>query len=119
MDKGHLVRLTMIGIASLGLIAGGCRKNGTQPQLRSGLTAAEQSDSDMRKLYNSLSPAAQKKFDELDAEHKKMLMDMLFLCDEEKSSKAEQGDAEENDIYTCNPNKAVDAQYRHQMEQKR
>ena len=128
MKKNELAMLAMIGI-SAGLMVGGCQKNGPD---RNKVSADEQMSPDMKSYYNSLSPDAQKKFMELDAQHKMMAIEMAHQsckgqnkcagmggcgtadhkCSGQNSCKG-QGGAPVKDA-----NKAVEVQYKNQMNQR-
>ncbi|MCC5831461.1 MAG: hypothetical protein JJU12_00255 [Chlamydiales bacterium] len=136
MKKRDLTTLAMIGI-SAGLIAGGCqqrekdkRENGNHHNNHNGeLHAAEHMNADIQKFYESLSPEAKKKFDQLDARHKQMAMEMAHQqcngknkcagmggcataehnCAGQNSCKGEGGPALKD------PNKAIEIQYKNQM----
>lgn len=129
MKKRELTTLAMIGISSLGLVSEGCQKNTTPPKA---LNANEQMSPDMQELYSSLTPVAQKKFNELDAQHKMMVMEMLMQNCSGKNQCAGMGGCATNE-HVCagknsckgkggtpisNANKAIDVQYNNQMEQR-
>lgn len=72
MKKRDLATLAMIGI-SAGLLVGGCQQ---QNKSSTKMSAAEQMSPDMQTFYNSLSPEGQRKFMELDAQHRMMAIEM-------------------------------------------
>ncbi len=78
MKKSDLAKLALFGI-SAGLVAGGCQqkanKNESHDAKKNG-NNAEQSAQDMESFKASLSPEAKKQFDELDAKHKMMAVEM-------------------------------------------
>lgn len=136
MKKRDLATLAMIGI-SAGLIAGGCQqttkdkdtKRGGNRTNGNGLQAAENMSADMQSFYASLSPDAKKKFDQLDAQHKMMAMEMANQQCNGKNKCAGMGGCSTAD-HSCagengckgqggapvkDANKAVDIQYKHQM----
>lgn len=130
MKKNDLAMLAMIGI-SAGLMMGGCEKN-NHPD-RNKASAAEQMSPDMQSFYNSLTSDAQKKFMQLDAQHKMMAVEMAHQgckgqnkcagmggcgnadhkCAAQNSCKG-QGGAPVKDA-----SKAVEAQYNNQMGQRK
>lgn len=80
---------------SFGLVVGGCRK-----------AEAEQMSPEMKSFYEQLTPDAQQKFLELDAQHKKTAMQIVeSYC---KSESQCRGHREQ----------AVERQYSHQMQQR-
>jgi len=130
MKKSDLAKLAMLGI-SAGLMVGGCQKQGgtgTSGQA----TADEQVSSDMQSFYNSLNPEAQKKFSQLDAQHKMMAVEMAHQsCNGKNSCKGmggcktsqhacggQNGCKGQGGAPVKDPNKAVEIQYKNQMNQR-
>lgn len=130
MKKKHdLATLALIGI-SAGLIVGGCQKQ-AQGQ-GNGAASAEKMSPDMQAFYNSLSADAKQKFNQLDAQHKMMAVEMMQQSCNGKNSCAGMGGCASGQ-HTCagknsckgqggapvkNANKAVEAQYNNQMQQR-
>lgn len=129
MKKRDLAKLAMLGI-SAGLFAGGCQQKATgngSSNSRNEMRA--EMSSDMQAFYASLSADAKKKFNELDAQHKMMAMEMAnqrcngqnkcagmggcgtadHACAGKNSCKGQGG------APVKNPNKAVEVQYKNQM----
>ena len=77
MKKRDLASLAMIGI-SAGLLVAGCQTKPSHPPggSRGNTAAAEQMSPDMQSFYNNLSPEAQQKFMQMDAQHRMMAMEM-------------------------------------------
>lgn len=78
MKKRNLATLAMVGI-SAGLIVGGCQKKDDDRRNGNKMSAAEHQrlSPDMKAFYNSLSPEGQRKFMQLDAQHRMMAMEMV------------------------------------------
>lgn len=136
MKKRDLATLAMIGI-SAGLIAGGCQQNSKDKNNRNrnrgngnNLHAAENMSADMQAFYASLSPDAKKKFDQLDAQHKMMAMEMANqkcngknkcagmggCATAEHACAGENGCQGQGGAPVKDPNKAVEVQYKNQMD---
>jgi len=129
MKKRDLATLALIGI-SAGLVIGGCqqqKKNGNNKT-----SAAEQMSPDMQTFYNSLSQEAQRKFTDLDAQHRMMAVEMANQSCNAKNACAGMGGCATKE-HACagqnsckgqggppvkDPNKAVEIQYRNQMNQR-
>jgi hypothetical protein len=126
MKKKNLVTLALLGI-SAGLSVGGCQKK--DPTTAGGANTAEQMSPDMQSFYNSLSPDAQQKFLQLDAQHKMMSIEMAQQGCNGKNKCAGMGGCATTQ-HACagkngckgqggapvrNPNKAVEIQYTNQM----
>ncbi len=127
MKKRDLLSLAMLGVGA-GLLLGACQGGNQKPTT----SAAEQMSPDMQSFYNSLSTDAQKKFDQLDAKHKNMVMEMMkqdckgkndckgmggcktadHECAGKNECKGKGGPAEKNS------NKAVEAQYLNQTKER-
>ncbi len=129
MKKNDLAKLAMIGI-SAGLMVGGCQqKNGPD---RNKASADEQMSPDMQSYYNSLSSDAQKKFMELDAQHKMMAVEMAHQSCKGQNKCAGMGGCGTVDHKCAGQNsckgqggnpvkdasKAVEVQYKNQMDQR-
>ena len=128
MKKNDLAMLAMIGI-SAGLMVGGCQKNGPD---RNKASAGEQMSPDMQSYYNSLSSDAQKKFMELDAQHKMMAVEMAHQSCKGQNKCAGMGGCGTPDHKCAGQNsckgqggvpikeasKAVEVQYKNQMNQR-
>lgn len=135
MKKRDLSTLALVGI-SAGLMVSGCnQKESDKKDNGSGnkAYAAEQLSPDMKSFHDSLSPTAQKKFMELDAQHKMMAIEManqscngrnkcagMGGCASPNNSCAgHNGCKGEGGAPVKDPNKAVDVQYDHQKEQRK
>lgn len=130
MKNRDLTTLAMIGI-SAGLVVGGCgQKDGKTSYYKA--SAAEQLSSDMQAFYSSLSPDAQQKFMQLDAQHKMMAVEMANQSCNGRNKCAGMGGCAATD-HKCagqnsckgnggapvkDPNKAVEVQLRNQMNQR-
>lgn len=130
MKKRDLAKLALLGI-SAGLIATGCQQGGGKSGNK-GAAAEEQMTSDMQTFYSSLSPSAQKKFMELDAQHRMMAMEMVKgSCNGKNNCKGMGGCATQS--HACagqngckgqggapikDANKAVEVQYKNQTKQR-
>ncbi len=75
MKKRDLTALAMIGITAGLAMTTGCQKQDKKSSDGKEMTAEKMSP-EMQSFHNSLSPDAQKKFMELDAQHKMMAMEM-------------------------------------------
>lgn len=126
--KRDLVALALLGI-SAGLFATGCHQQKGNAENQNG-SAMMQMNPDMQAFYNSLSADAQKKFMNMDNQHRRMAMEMLNQngvgqnsckglggcktashdCGGKNSCKGQGGPA----IHDAN--KAVDVQYQNQMQ---
>ncbi len=132
MKKRDLATLALIGI-SAGLVVGGCNQKGkNNNHSNNNQSGMEQMSPDMKAFYSSLSPEAQKKFMELDAQHKMMAVEMANQTGVgENKCKGMGGCATANN--TCageneckgqggppvkDPSQAVDVQHEHQMDQR-
>jgi hypothetical protein len=134
MKKRDLTNLAMLGIAA-GLAASGCQQQGERDQKRPSnnkASAAEQLSPDMQAFYSSLSAEEQKKFMQLDAQHKMMAVEMAnqncggqnkcsgmggcatsqHQCAGQNACKGQGGPP------VHDPNKAVEVQYNNQMGQR-
>jgi hypothetical protein len=96
MKKKNFSALAMMGI-SMGLVAGGCQK-----------AQSDEMSPEMRNFYEQLTPDAQKKFKELDDQHKKASMGILNSQHACRSESACKGMREQ----------AVEEQYQKQMKGK-
>lgn len=138
MKKQDLTTLAMLGISS-GLIVSGCQKGSwgkreTKPEGENSpsenhLEAAEEMMADMKSFYDILSPENKKKFNELDARHKMMAIEMvnqsckgenkcagLGGCKTSKHSCAGQNACKgQGGAPIRDPNKAVEVQYKNQQ----
>lgn len=134
--KRDLTALALLGV-SAGLIVGGCQQNsknsmgkqgGNSPG-SNGNATAEKMSSDMKTFYASLSPDAKKKFDQLDAQHKMMAVEMADQKCNGQNKCGGMGGCATND-HACagqnsckgqggapvkESNKAVEVQYKNQM----
>lgn len=72
MEKKRLAALTLVGI-SAGLALGGCQKPPERQRMQK--VSVQEMDSKMQGFYDSLSPEAQKKFSQMDAQHQRMAVD--------------------------------------------
>jgi hypothetical protein len=130
MKKRDLAKLAMLGI-SAGLIVGVFEKRGGTGTPGQAL-ADEQMSSDMQAFYNSLSPEAQQKFNQLDAQHKMMAVEMAHQNCSGKNKCAGMGGCSTAQ-HACagqngckgqggspvkDANKAVDIQYQNQTNQR-
>jgi len=126
MKKKDLATLAMLGI-SAGLMVNGCQKGSHSPGNKA--AADEQMSSDMQSFYSALSPDAQKKFMQLDAQHKMMAIEMAQQSCNGKNKCAGMGGCSTSQ-HQCagknsckgqggtpvkDPNKAVETQYNNQM----
>jgi hypothetical protein len=135
MKKRDLATLAMLGI-SAGLIVSGCQKQGgpggNKGQMGYKGSADERMSSDMQSYYNSLSPDAQQKFMQLDAQHKMMAVEMAQQTCSGQNKCASMGGCATSQ-HQCagkngcqgqggapvrDPNKAVEVQYNNQMLQR-
>jgi hypothetical protein len=128
MKKKDLIALAMLGI-SAGLL-GGCHKDPKTGRAEQG--SMEKLSPDMKAFYESLSPEAQQKFMQLDAQHKMMAIEMsnqscnqqnqcggmggcatsTHECGGQNSCKGEGGAPIQDS------NKAVEMQYTNQMKER-
>lgn len=129
MKKRDLAKLALLGI-SAGLMATGCQQGGKSGNKTA--AAEEKMNSDMQAFYSSLSPSAQQKFIELDAQHRMMAMEMIqSACKGKNSCKGMGGCGTQT--HACagknsckgqggariqDPNKAVEVQFKNQMQQR-
>ncbi|MCH9625608.1 MAG: hypothetical protein S4CHLAM123_07840 [Chlamydiales bacterium] len=135
MKKRDLSTLALVGI-SAGLMMGGCNQKETDKKgddTGNKAHAAEQLSPDMKSFHDSLSPTAQKKFMELDAQHKMMAIEManqscngrnkcasMGGCSSANNSCAgENGCKGQGGAPVKDPNKAVDVQYKMQKDQRK
>lgn len=124
MKKKDLLSLSLLGLsAGLGVAVGvtGCQQHDKRPNTE----AAEQMNPDVQSFYSSLTPEAQKKFNELDPQHQMMSMEMTKQqCNGKNQCKGLGGCRTKNHecagLASCkgqggpplkDPSKAVDAQY--------
>lgn len=127
MKKRDLLTLALIGMGA-GLMLGACQTNQNPPKT----AAAEQGNPESDAFYKSLSSDSQKKFDQLDAQHKAMAMEMTHATCKGKNSCKGQGGCKTS-THDCaglndckgqggepakDPNKAVDLQYKNQTKQR-
>jgi len=131
MKKIDLTSLAMIGI-SAGLVVGGCQNNHKHNDRDHNQSNGEQMSPDMQAFYASLSSKGQKEFEELDAQHKMMAVEMANQeCNGKNSCKemggcatADNACAGKNDCKgkggppVKDPNQAVEVQYKNQMQQR-
>ncbi len=127
MKKRNLATLAVIGI-SAGLLAGGCEKQ--DEKKTNGSHATEDASAEMKAFHDSLSEDAQKKFDELDAQHKMMAMEMADQKCNGQNKCAGMGGCESAENKCAGHNgckgkggapvkdadKAIDVQYKNQMD---
>lgn len=142
MKKQNLATLAMIGI-SAGIVAGGCQQkakaNGASTTPNSQAKPSDStkqmkmpSQADMDAFNKSLSPDAQKKFKDLDIQHKAMAMAMMDQSCNGKNECAGIGGCATPE-HSCagansckgkggapveDPNKAVEVQYKNQMNER-
>ena len=130
MKKGELAKLALLGI-SAGLMVGGCHQKKDTGTASQG-SADEQMSQDMQSFYSSLSSDAQKKFVQLDAQHKMMAVEMAQQGCHAKNKCAAMGGCATSDhgcagLNACkgqggapvkDANKAVEIQYKNQMAQR-
>lgn len=131
MKKLNLAALALLGL-SAGLIASGCHQSGDRSGNKTS-AAEEELNDDMQAFYASLSPAAQQKFLELDAQHRMMVIQMMNQPGTGQNSCKGMGGCKTTQ-HTCaglnackgqggpritDPNKAVDVQYRNQVQQRK
>jgi hypothetical protein len=133
MKKRDLTALVMIGI-SAGLVVGGCQQQGSRNEVgpNNKASADEQMSPDMQAFYSSLSPDAQNKFMQLDAQHKMMAVEMANQDCKGQNKCATMGGCK-TDQHDCkgkngckgqggapikDPNKAVEVQFNNQMLQR-
>jgi hypothetical protein len=129
--KRELATLAMIGI-SAGLMVTGCQQVETPGGNGKG-SADEQLSSDMQTFFNALSPETQRKFNQLDAQHKMMAIEMAQQQCNAKNSCEGMGGCAASPQHSCagknackgqggapikDPNKAVEVQYNNQMMQR-
>ena len=119
MKKRDLATLAMIGV-SAGLLIGGCQQGRNTPP-RSNTAAAEQVSPDMQSFYSSLSADSKRKFMELDNQHRMMAIEMANQSDYGQNQCSGMGGCKADGHggpVSRDPNKAVDAQYKNQMQQR-
>lgn len=129
MKKRELAKLAMLGISAAMMV--GCKAQG-DASAEDQPPSDQQLSSDMQSFYNSLNPEAQQKFNQLDAQHKMMAVEMAqqscngknkcsgmggcstsqHACAGQNSCKG-QGGAPVKD-----PNKAVEVQFKNQTNQR-
>lgn len=129
MKKRNLATLAMLGIG-VGLAVGGCQQQGNKGNNKG--SADEQMSPDMESYYKSLSPDAQQKFMQLDAQHRMMAVEMAHQSCSGKNKCAGMGGCA-TASHKCagknsckgqggapikDANKAVEAQYQNQMNQR-
>lgn len=129
MKKRDLLNLAMMGVGA-GLLLGACQTN--QNPSKPNTAAAEQMNPESDAFHKSLSADAQKKFDQLDAQHKAMAVEMTHATCKGKNSCKGQGGCKTSS-HSCagqndckgqggdgvkDPNKAVDVQYNNQTKQR-
>jgi hypothetical protein len=131
MKRKNLALLAALGVGA-GLFVAGCEEKGSN-QDGNQATAAEQLSPETQKFYDSLSSQAQKKFMELDAQHRMMAMEMaqqscsgkndckgLGGCaTNEHSCAGKNGCKAQGGTPVKDANKAVDVQYKQQQNQKK
>jgi len=133
MKKKNLASLAMIGIAAGALVVG-CEKQTTLGALSPKSSGMEEMSTDMQSFYNSLSPEGQKKFEQLDAQHKMMAVEMTKQKKSGDNSCSAMGGCSTATNSGCaginsckgeggapikDPNKAVDIQLKNQTEKKK
>lgn len=131
MKKRDLAKLAMLGI-SAAMIVGCGNAQGDASGEDQPSSGQQQQSSDMQSFYNSLSSDAQKKFNQLDAQHKMMAIEMTHQTCNGKNSCAGMGGCKtsQNSCAGQNgckgqggepikdPNKAVEVQYKNQQKQR-
>ncbi len=130
MKKQNLATLAVIGVGA-GLLLGGCQQHEKQAPAKNGANGkapAEEAGADMQAFSSSLSPEGKKKFEELDAQHKMMAVEMANQECNGKNKCAGLGGCATADnacagSNSCkgkggapvkDPNKAVEVQYKNQ-----
>ncbi len=129
MKKKDLVKLAMVGM-SAGILMTGCQsKKGSSKQ--SYLSADEPVSADQQKFFSSLFSASQSKYQQLDSQHRQMAKQMTEQsCKGQNQCKSLGGcKSAQNNCAGLNgckgqsggnpikdPNKAVELQYRNQMQ---